>query len=347
VLAAARERRQIGAMKTWTLLAALPLGLLTGACGDDGKTPSDGNGAGAQSSSGGSGNSPGGAGNGAGAASSGGNQGAGAATSGGSGTGASGSGATGGSGGTADPDAAARVSGWIDQLPDYAHTNMGGNKDAIVDAVVKSCIEFAPPGDEWQIYCEAQLTASMLKESSYTPDLVVMDGYATREVEGQAGTDGTMGLLQVRFSSTVNDYNSFGPLDAMSRIGCEFPAFGHENDGGNSLFWTVTGPTDNLAFMHSIPCNIGLATWYYYYAATGNGAPPIYVYQYCNGEGVAADLVTGLLSHLRGPGGAKDEPTDSDPYVTEIKTWFDMFVGAVEPHPFRLPLSPNPGQYCR
>ena len=186
--------------------------------------------------------------------------------------GAGGSAASGGGGGGGtDAAAVARVTGWIAELP-YGQQNLTpSDRTDIVDAIIKSCTEFGPPGADWQTYCQAILVGAILKESSYDPSEVVTDSYATRAVTGGTAKDPTVGLLQIRFSSTVNDYNTYGPLSSMAAIGCQFPDFGHASESGDSDFWAITGPTNNLAFMQSIPCNIGLAAWYYFINATGNG----------------------------------------------------------------------------
>jgi hypothetical protein len=344
-------------MKLALLISAATLACALG-CGSEGSGSDSSGGSsgvggatssgGATTTSGGSGSSSGGSGSGTGGATGG----TGSASGGSSATGGgSATGGSNGSGGTSGDNAAAlaRVAEFITKLPDWAQANIGSEdlKNQIIDAIVKSCIEFAPPGDEWQIYCEAQIASSMLKESSYQQELVVTDGYATRDVSGTPANDPTIGFLQVRFSSTVSDYNALGPLDKMQRIGCDFQDFGHDTSDQN--FWAVTGPTANLTFMETPACNIGLATWYYYYNATGNGDAnnPTYLYQYCQGNGVPANLIIGLLSHLRGPGGAHQEPTATDPYVVAIKDQFQVFLGTVDPDPFTIELSPDTTKYCR
>ena len=53
--------------------------------------------------------------------------------------------------------------------------------------------------------------------------------------------------------------------------------------------------------MQDVSCNIALASWYYFYNATGNGGPnAVYISNYCAGNGIAGTMVTGLLSHLLG-----------------------------------------------
>jgi hypothetical protein len=118
-----------------------------------------------------------------------------------------------------------------------------------------------------------------------------------------------------------------------------------------------------MSVMQNAACNVGLGAWYYYLNATGNGNPSAatYLAGYCSGKGTAANLVTGLRSHLEGPSGGKGviadmngvnalQATDSGAYqyVTNIKTWFDSMIGPVSgTHPFFVRLAPNVPEYCR
>jgi hypothetical protein len=152
----------------------------------------------------------------------------------------------------------------------------------------------------------------------------------------------------------------------MACIGCAFPASfaDHQNEQGDSAFWAVAGPTANMSLMQSAACNIALGAWYYYLFATANGNPAAvtYVSPYCAGSaGTAGNLITGLLSHLKGPSGGKGVIADMNgvnalmgsdnnayQYITQIKTMFDSMVGPVNgKHPLFITLSPNPTQYCR
>ncbi len=89
--------------------------------------------------------------------------------------------------------------------------------------------------------------------------------------------------------------------------------------------------------------------------ATGNGGDSVvYHWQYCDGGGVAGNLILGLLSHLRGPSGAinGDEENPLDPYVVQIRDWFDtcLAVNNIQvsgTHPFEQTLQPDPSKYCR
>jgi hypothetical protein len=280
------------------------------------------------------------------------------------------------SGAAADPVAASTISGYMDKLP-YGPPKKqndppqpGDARYPLIDAIIKSCAEFGPPSSVdagWQQqYCWAHLTAAIDKESSYNATSVVADTYSTRTVGTETAADPTIGLLQIRFSSTVHDYAVQGPPASLACVGCTFPAnfADHKNDsgGGNSDFWAVSGPTPNLALMQSVPCNVGLGAWYYYTYATGNGnaSQVTYLAQYCQGKGTAANLTTGLRSHLEGPDGAKGVIADIDAltalmssdsnaynYITQIKSWFDSMVGTVSgTHPFFITLVPNPSQYC-
>jgi hypothetical protein len=258
----------------------------------------------------------------------------------------------------ADPTETARVQGWLTTttsgLPNYAYTNISqyfptvADLSRLVNAIVNSCTQFAPAEQNWQLYCEAVITSAIVAESSYNPSSNNLDTYGTRSLTG-GGTanDPTVGLLQIRFSSTVQDYNYYGPLAKMAAIGCAWPAElpGHAND---EAFWATAGGTSYVAFMQDVACNIGLATWYYFINATGNGgSSATYAYQYCQGSGVAGTMVVGLLSHLMGPGFTRP-PDATNSYVTGIKSRFTSLLGGTlpSPDPFTQSLSPEQSKYC-
>ena len=225
----------------------------------------------------------------------------------------------------------ARVSDYIDSLP-WGQSNIDdlGKRDELIDAVIRTCDEFAPPNRSWHIWCQAFLVSAACRESSLNPMLV-----------NGGGNDPVVGLLQNRFSSTVEDYDTFGKMAALERIGCKWPDFNGADWAQDGIKW--------VEWMQDVRCNIAIGAWYYFYNATGNGDPPCYAYQYCQGKGVAGNLVIGMLSHLRGPAGAHFDPEDPYPatYVSLIKEWFDEMITPVsDPHPFIVVLAPNPEQYC-
>jgi hypothetical protein len=273
------------------------------------------------------------------------------------------------SGSAADPAAATTISGYLDTLP-YGNPT-GTERSQIIDAILRSCYEFGPPSTDtgWQPqYCWAHLVAAIEKESSYGASEDVLDSYGMRAVTvngaSETADDPTIGLLQIRFSSTVHDFAAQGPQDRLACIGCTFPSTfaSHQSESGDSDFWAVSGPPQNLALMESVACNVGMGAWYYYTYATGNGNPTkvTYLSQYCSGQGTAANLITGLRSHLEGPAAANGVVADmaalsalqtSDnnaySYVTTIMGWFDKMVGTVSgTHPFFIPLAPQVIQYC-
>lgn len=249
-------------------------------------------------------------------------------------------------GGLFDPAELVRVGGWLSNtssgLESYAYTNIdmyfpvGPKRDRLVSSIVGACAAFAPRLPGWQVYCEALETSEIVSESSYNPGSV------------NGSTDPTVGLLQVRFSSTVQDYNYYGPLPTIEAIGCSWPASLAGQTQGSS-FWSTSGSlVANLTFMEDPACNIPLAAWYVWMNATGNGGPTaIYAAGYCGGKGVAGDIVEGLLSFLDGP--AYSRPANAnDSYVTGIKTRFGKLLGGLPtPDPFGVTLSPNVSQYCR
>jgi hypothetical protein len=262
----------------------------------------------------------------------------------------------------ADPDSAKAIGDWLDALP-YGNPT-GDARAEIVEAVLRTCQVFAPAGLPKR-RCWAHLASAMLKESSYDAAVVVTDDYAKRSVEGRDADDPTVGLLQIRFSATVHDVAEFAPEGALACIGCPLPEEVRVRVGepGDSAFWAVTGPTTYRSLLTRRACNIAMGAWYYYVNATGNGDPgkPTYAADYCGGRGTAANLVTGLRSHLLGPDGANGVVRDaaafealratdagSYEYVSEIKARFDAMIGPTSgTHPFFEPLVPEPARYCR
>ena len=355
--------------------------------GMGGRIGGDGGTAGTRGGNGGGGATGGSGGRGGGAGGSGiGGSGAGGSGIGGSGSGVGGSGlgGAGGAGPSPCPGASATefnlVSSWLTNtaatgaLPTYAYSNIRTNFPAgaafnkLACSIAMSCVEFAPMETDWLRKCEAALTSAIVAESSYTPTSVVVDTYATRTVGAVTANDPTVGLLQIRFSSTVHDYNYFGSLPKMAAIGCTWPtALSAQPD--TQAFWATAGGTTYLSFMQDVSCNIGLASWYYFYNATGNGGPnAVYISNYCGGSGVAGTMVTGLLSHLMG--GAYPRPPDGNnaypwgieccaggnPSVTTCNGCtgrFAAFMGigssAVRPSPdpFQERLVPEVSKYCR
>ena len=303
---------------------------------------------------------------------------------GGSGTGGAGAGGSGGSGAASCPGASATefnlVASWLTNtavtgaLPNYAYNNVRTNFPAgaafnkLVCSIAMSCVEFAPMETDWLRKCEAVLTSAIVAESSYVPTEVVNDSYSTRTVNGVTASDPTVGLLQIRFSSTVHDYNYFGSLPKMTAIGCNWPA-ALTTQADTATFWATAGATTYLSFMQDTACNIALAAWYYFYNATGNGgANAVYISNYCAGNGMAGTMVTGLLSHLLG--GAYPRPADANnaypfgieccaggnPSVTACSGCtgrFAAFMGIgttatrPTPDPFQERLVPEVSKYCK
>jgi hypothetical protein len=240
----------------------------------------------------------------------------------------------------------ARVAGWLSNtnsgLESWVYTNIdmyfpvGPARNKLVDSIVGACAAFAPRLPDWQEYCEAIETSEIVSESSYNP--AVMSGT----------TDPTVGLLQVRFSSTVHDYNYYGPLATIEAIGCNWPA-ALTTQADVATFWDAQGGTAaNLAFMEDPACNIPLSAWYVYMNATGNGgATAVYAQGYCAGDGVAGNVVVGLLSYLEGPGFTRPaDPTNA--YPAGIKARFvNLLAGLPSPDPFAVTLSPDVAEYCK
>ncbi len=269
-------------------------------------------------------------------------------------------------GASADPAAVATISGYMNTLP-YGQPQ-GAARSQIIDVIIRTCQVFGPPPSRnpgWQKeHCWAQLVASILKESTYNAALTVTDAYATRAIGARRANDPTVGLLQIRFSSTVHDFAVSGSLQRLACVGCTLPSSfsSHLGEPGDSDFWAVNGPAQNLSSTSSVACNVGMGAWYYYYNATSNGNPNAVtpLTSYCGGGGTSGNLITGLRSHLRGPDGGKGVILNmsglsalqgSDPgayeYITTIKGWFDAMIPPVAAHPFFVKLAPNSVQYCR
>jgi hypothetical protein len=272
-------------------------------------------------------------------------------------------GATVGDGGF-DPTEVARVAGWLANAgtnglstslnngtagPSGASGNINKNfpigptRDRLVDSIVGSCAAFAPRLPNWILYCEAVIASAIVSESTYNPAEVVFDN---------ANNDPTVGLLQVRLSSTVHDFNYYGPIPTIAALGCSWPS-ALQSLASTAASWSSLGGTaPYLAFMEDPACNIPLAAWYYFYNATGNGGPTtasvVYIAQYCQGLGVAGDVLVGLLSHRWGPAGFTRPADPTDPYPSGIKYRFTNILGVLPtPDPFTVPLSPSVTQYCK
>lgn len=233
-----------------------------------------------------------------------------------------------GTGGTTviDPTTVAAINACMDQLPWGAPDLSAEERAPIVEAIIKTCAEFAPPGEEWQQYCQMFLVAAINAESSYN---------ALAGSVG-AGNDPTIGLLQIRFSSTVVDFADYGPVDTLARIGCDFG--------------TVTS-SDSYAtkgeMMLDVTCNIAIGAWYYFIFGSGNGGDTaVWVWGYCQGSGVTGSLHIGMACHLMGAEAAHSSLSGADYYYDQIKEWFDPCVTYTGTHPFDRPLEPDIAKYC-
>jgi hypothetical protein len=226
-----------------------------------------------------------------------------------------------------------------------ANFPVGAARDRLIGAIVGACNLFAPPLPNWQLYCEAILASAIVSESTYNPAEVVNDAYATMN----GHNDPTVGLLQIRLSSTVHDFTYYGSLPKLASIGCTWPTALTSLANNDPTWFTLGGTATYLTFMEDAGCNVPLAAWYYFSNATGNGGTTaVYAAQYCAGQGVAGNMVIGLLSHLLGP--AFPRPPDAtNPYPVGIKYRFVNLLGGVlpTPDPFTVTLSPAVTQYCR
>ncbi len=252
----------------------------------------------------------------------------------------------------------------MDKLPNQVAA--GATRTAAIDAIAKTCAALGPTAAGWKPeYCWAHLVAAISKESGYTPTASVLDGYGTRNVGGMKANDPVVGMLQIRFSSTVHEIVSLGNVSRIACTGCAIPqsVMSHASEAGDSAFWAVTGPTENAALMTDVACNVAMGGWYYYENATGNGraSKVTYTDEYCAGGGTAGNVITGLMSHLLGDengkgviandtelAALKGKSSDAFGYVSEIKTNVDAMIGPVSgTHPFYMLLPPSTATYCK
>jgi hypothetical protein len=251
------------------------------------------------------------------------------ATGGAASTGGSGSGGANGTGGTSsiDPGASAAISACMDRLPYGGSTLSAAERAPIITAIINTCAAFAPPGAQWQTWCQMFLVGAINAESSFDTQA---------GATGAAG-DPSVGLLQIRFSSVVTDFANRGPVDTLTSIGCDFG--------------TVTSSDSyatKSAMMLDVNCNVAIGAWYIFVFASGNGGSnTVWVDQYCAGGGVAGTLHIGMACFLMGADAAHSSLSGADYYYNEIKGWFDPCVTYSGTHPFELAIQPDTIKYCR
>ena len=239
---------------------------------------------------------------------------------------AAGGAATGGAT-SVDPSVIAAINTCIKGLPYGGSTLSDAQRAPIITAIINACSVFAPPGADWQTWCQMFLVGAINAESSYN----------TQAGATGASGDPSVGLLQIRFSSVVLDFANYGPVDALAGIGCNFG--------------TVTS-SDSYAtkgtMMLDVNCNVAIGAWYYFIFASGNGgSTSVWVDQYCAGGGIAGTLHIGMACFLMGADAAHSSLSGADYYYNEIKGWFDPCVTYTGTHPFELPIQPDTSQYCR
>ncbi len=226
-----------------------------------------------------------------------------------------------------DPSVSAAISACIDKLPYGGSTLSAVEQAPIITAIINTCAVFAPPGVDWQTWCQMFLVGAINAESSFN----------TQAGATGASGDPSVGLLQIRFSSVVLDFANYGPVDALTSIGCNFG--------------TVTSSDSyatQSAMMLDVNCNIAIGAWYYFIFASGNGgSTSVWVDQYCAGGGIAGTLHIGMACFLMGADAAHSSLSGADYYYNEIKGWFDPCVTYTGTHPFELPIQPDTSQYCR
>jgi hypothetical protein len=234
-----------------------------------------------------------------------------------------------------NPEDANRISGYIDTLPwGPEEIDAAGKRDEFIDAVMKSCAEFMPSDDEWQIWCQAFLVAAACRESSLGVEYIDDSDHANP----------TVGLLQVDFYFAVQEFDDFGNKAVLARCGCEWPDFSSVDWDNDAWKW--------VDWMQGIHCNVAVGSWYYFRNATTNGGPDAcFVECACQGNGTPANLAIGMLSHFAGPAAALNLFTsggyEEHTYYSWVKEWFDAMISPTpNPHPFLRELQPHTSQFC-
>jgi hypothetical protein len=245
------------------------------------------------------------------------------------------------------------ISGWMNSCLPYGNPT-GAFRNEVLQAIVDACDAFGPPEPTnagWKKeYCWAHMMGAILAESSYDPTALA-----------DPGSDPTVGLGQIRFSSVVCDFYTGGPRAVLEGMGCQFPSdfAAHASEACySSTFWQTTGgDAAHTQWMETVPCNVGMSVWAYYLYATAGGDSQTtqYLDGICAGKGKSADLATGLCSYLEGPSSSfasitslSNVPQSASSYVNEIKGLMDCALGTISgTHPLFIPLTPNPPQYCK
>ncbi len=224
-----------------------------------------------------------------------------------------------------DPDAAAAIEACMLQLPWGAPALTAEERAPIIDAIINTCVEFAPPGAEWQEYCQMFLVAAINAESSY--DVLA----------NATGDNPAVGLMQITFTSTVVDFADFGPVDALERIGCDFGTV-TDSDSFSTKREMMIDPY----------CNVALGAWYNFIFGSGNGGDAaVWVWAYCQGEGIAGNLHIGMACHLMGAEAAHSSLEGADFYYNRIVEWVEPCITYDGTHPFERTIEPDMGKYCR
>ena len=221
-----------------------------------------------------------------------------------------------------DPNAAAAIEACMLQLPWGAPALTAEERAPIIDAIIKTCVEFAPPGAEWQQYCQMFLVAAINAESSY--DVLA----------NATGDNPAVGLMQITFTSTVVDFADYGPVDALERIGCDFGTV-TDSDSFSTKREMMIDPY----------CNVALGAWYNFIFGSGNGGDEaVWVWAYCQGGGIAGSLHIGMACHLMGAGA---DIKGADFYYNQIVEWVEPCITYEGTHPFERTIEPDMGKYCR
>jgi hypothetical protein len=223
-----------------------------------------------------------------------------------------------------DPNAAAAIEACMLQLPWGAPALTAEERAPIIHAIINTCVEFAPPGAEWQQWCQMFLVAAINAESSY--DVLA----------NATGDNPAVGLMQITFTSTVVDFADYGPVDALERVGCDFGTV-TDSDSFSTKREMMIDPY----------CNVALGAWYNFIFGSGNGGDEaVWVWAYCQGGGVAGNLHIGMACHLMGAEAAHSSLEGADFYYNQIVEWVEPCITYDGTHPFERTIEPDMGKYC-
>lgn len=181
-----------------------------------------------------------------------------------------------------------------DRVSDEERELFHQNYITIGDAVIDACAVYFP--DIHLTYCSRIFIATILKESTFNQ-------YEIHEADQPYPT---IGLMQIRKSTTVDDYYQYGNTEYLKERGILFGDPSRQD-------------------MENILYNIHVGMWYISLHARSNAR---YAQDYCREEGEPGSIAVGLSSHRIGPTavqeGSRRETAES--YVAWIQArYLELF----------------------